>query len=161
MSFYDSVTLFAELALGLVGFAGVVSAFSGRERSFLPAERLRLVALVALSGTVLTGSLIYVTLSLSGVSDSFSRQGTAFVCALCTVFVAATMLPKLWRRSQEAETTVAKSSFYLASTLIFGSLGLYISAATANGMVWMIALAFTLQLLHGLWMFVLLLTRQN
>jgi hypothetical protein len=161
MSFYDSVTLFAELALGLAGFAGVVSAFSGRERSFRPAERLRLIALMVLSGIVLAGCLIYVTLSVAGVSDSFSRQATAIVCALGTAVVAATLLPELWRRYQDADASVARSSFYMATSLIIGSLSLYIIATTSYGVAWMIALGFTLQLLHGLWMFVLLLTRQN
>lgn len=161
MGFYDSATLFAELALGLAGFAGVVSAFSGRERNFRPAERLRLIALMVLSGIVLAGCLIYVTLSVAGVSDSFSRQATAVVCVVGTAIVAVTMLPELWRRSQDADATVASSSFYLATALIIGSLVLYTIAATSIGMTWMIALAFTLQLLHGLWMFVLLLTRQN
>lgn len=161
MGFYDSATLFAELALGLAGFAGVVSAFSGRERSFRPAERLRLMALMVLSGIVFAGSLIYVTLSVAGVEGSASRQATAIICASGTAFVAATMLPQLWRRFQDADATVGRWSFYLASALVLGSLAVYVTAATSFGAIWMIALGFTLQLLHGLWMFVLLLTRPN
>ena len=161
MSFYDSVTLFAELALGLAGFAGVASAFSGRERSFRPAERLRLMGLMVLSGIVLAGCLIYVTLSMTDVSDSLSRQASAIVCALGTALVAVTMLPDVWRHSQDADATVARWSFYLATTLIFGSLVLYTMAAIFDGVAWMIAMGFTIQLFHGLWMFVLLLTRQN
>ena len=110
MSFYDSVTLFAELSLGLAGFAGVASAFSGRERSFRPAERLGLMALMVLAGIVLAGCLTYVTISMKGLSDSFSRQASAFVCALGTLLVAAKMLPELWRHSRDADATVAQSS---------------------------------------------------
>ena len=161
MSFYDSVTLFSELALGLAGFAGVASAFSGRERSFQPAERLRLMGLMVLSGIVLAGCLIYVTLSMAEVSDSVARQATAIVCALASAVVAATMLPDVWRHSQDADATVVRWSFYLATTLVCGSLVLYATAAIFGGVAWMIAMGFTIQLFHGLWMFVLLLTRKN
>lgn len=161
MSFYESITLFAELALGLAGFAGVASAFSGRERNFLPAERLRLMGLMVLAGTVLAGCLTYIAISMTGLSDILSRQASALVCALVTLLVTVKMLPELWRHSRDTDATVTPLTFYLATALIFGSLALYSMAAIFNGVAWMIALGFTIQLLHGLWMFVLLLTRKN
>jgi branched-subunit amino acid ABC-type transport system permease component len=61
----DAVELYAELSLALAGFAGVVTAFAGRERAFRPSERMRLVGIVVLSASVLGGCLAYAGRSTS------------------------------------------------------------------------------------------------
>ena len=161
MNFEDSIGLYAELALALAGFAGIVSAFAGRERQFRPVERLRLDGLMMLSGTVLAGCLAYIVGSVAGIAESSVLVITAMVCLIPTAAIALFMFPELWRRSKDADATVAQWSLYLVSALILADLTLFGAAIFVPGSAWMIALGFSLLLLHGLWMFVLLLTRAN
>jgi hypothetical protein len=161
MNFEDSVGLYAELALALAGFAGIVSAFAGREREFRPVERLRLDGLMMLSGTVLAGCLAYIVGSVAGIAESSVLVITAIVCLIPTGAIVLFMFPELWRRSKDTDATVAQWSLYLVSALMLADLMLFGAAIFVPGSAWMIALAFSLLLLHGLWMFVLLLTRAN
>lgn len=160
MNFADSIALYAELALALAGFAGVVSAFAGRERQFRPVERLRLEGLMSLSGTVLAGCLAYIVASLAGIAEASVLVITAIVCLIPTCAIGL-LVPELWRRSKDADATVAQWSLYLVSALMLVDLLLFGSAIFVPGSAWMIALGFSLLLLHGLWLFVLLLTRAN
>lgn len=150
-----------ETSLALAGFAGVVSAFAGRERSFRPVERLRLTGLMSLSAIVLAGSLTYIVASLSGLTEPSVLAITSLVCFLATAVMLGSKIPELWRRSRDSDATVARWSLYLVTGLFLASLLFYGAASFVSGGAWMIALGFTLQLLHGLWLFVLLLTRAN
>ncbi|MFT4518139.1 MAG: hypothetical protein ACI9JM_000516 [Halioglobus sp.] len=161
MTFENSIALYAELALALAGFAGIVSAFAGRERQFRPVERLRLGGLMSLSGMVLAGCLAYIVGSLAGIAEATVLVITATVCLIPLSALVLFRLPQLWRRSEDADATVAKWSLYLVAALMLADLLLFGAAIFVPGSAWMIALGFSLMLLHALWMFVLLLTRAN
>ena len=161
MNFEDSIALYAELALALAGFAGIVSAFAGRERQFRPVERMRLEGLMILSGTVLAGCLAYVVGSLAGIDETSVLVITAILCLIPISALLPIKLRELWRRSKDADATVSQWSLYLVSALMLADLMLFGAAIFVPGSAWMIALGFSLLLLHGLWMFVLLLTRAN
>ena len=161
MNFEDSIALYAELALALAGFAGIVSAFAGRERQFRPIERLRLGGLMSLSGTVLAGCLAYIVGSLAGIAEASVLVITAIVCLIPTGAIALFRFPELWRRSKDADATVNKWSLYLVSALLLAEVLLFGAAIFVPRSAWMIALGFSLMLLHALWMFVLLLTKAN
>ena len=73
----DAISLFAELSLGLAGFAGVGAAFAGRNREFLPMERSRLLSIVGLAASVLAGSLAYISVSFESESASLRASAAA------------------------------------------------------------------------------------
>lgn len=160
MNLENAVALYAELALALAGFAGVVSAFAGKERQFRPVERIRLGALMKCSGTVLAGCLAFIVGSIAGVAETSVLVITAIVCLVPTGAMALNF-PKFWRRSKDSDATVDQWAVYLVAVLIFAYLALFGAAIFVPGSSWTIALGFSLLLLHGLWLFVLLLTRAN
>ena len=161
MNVDDSIALYAELALALAGFAGIVSAFAGRERQFRPVERMRLEGLMILSGTVLAGCLAYTVGSLASIDEASVLVITAILCLIPISALLPIKLRELWRRSKDADATVAQWSLYLVSALMLTYMLLFGAAIFVPESAWMIALSFSLMLLHGLWMFVLLLTRAN
>lgn len=161
MNFEDSITLYAELALALAGFAGIVSAFVGRERQFRPIERLRLGGLMSLSATVLAGCMTYIVCAVAGIAEASALTTTAVVCLIPTGAIVLVRLPEIWRRSNDADTTVNEWSLYLVSALMLAEVLLFGAAVFVPGSAWMIALGFSLLLLHALWMFLLLLIKTD
>ena len=146
-SFQDAVELYAELSLALAGFAGVASAFAGRERSFRPIERMRLVGVVALSASVLGGCLAFLAASIA-LLPSDQAETLAGLASLALLSPLFWVIPRLWVRAREPDSNVDSWSLYLVTLLGFGA-------------GWQLAFSFGLQLLQGLWLFFLLLTRQN
>jgi hypothetical protein len=71
------------------------------------------------------------------------------------------LLPELWRRARDADATVDPWSLYLVTALFMIEVPLLSAAALGFGNGWQLAVSFSLQLLEGLWLFFLLLTRQN
>lgn len=160
ISIRDAVELYAELSLALAGFAGVVTAFAGREREFRPIERMRLVGIVVLSGSVLGGCLAYVCASIAGLPEG-RVESAAGITGLLLISPLSRLLPQLWRRSRDSDATVDPWSLYLVTVLFVFQVPLLSAAALGFGSGWQLALSFSLQLLQGLWLFFLLLTRQN
>jgi hypothetical protein len=153
--------LYSELALALAGFAGVVSAFSGRDRVFRPTERIRFVAVVMASACVLLGCFaIFAALAGEfGLSASYRVAGALCFAVSCTY--AARTFPAVFRHAQDPDSSTERWS-------IFVSLGAYVSlcvcyaaaALTPMGFFSLVT-GFSIHLLHGLWMFVRVLTRAN
>jgi hypothetical protein len=159
-SLREAVDLYAELSLALAGFAGVASAFSGRERKFRPVERLRLIGVVALAASVLGGCLAYVSASIALLSEHHVES----VAGLVSLLLLSPLLPTirdLWIRSRDPDANVDPWSRYLVTVLLICEIVLLSSAALGWGHGWQLALSFSLQLIQGLWLFFLLLTRQN
>lgn len=156
----DAVELYADLSLALAGFAGVVTAFAGRERAFRPVERMRLTGIVALSASVLGGCLAYVCASIAGLSEGRAETAAGMV-GLLLISPLFGLVPNLWRRSRDADATVDPWSLYLVTALFVFEVLLLSAAALGFGSGWQLAMSFSLQLLQGLWLFFLLLTRQN
>lgn len=157
----DLLALYAELALGLAGFVGVVSAFAGRDREFRPTERVRFLSVVLSSATILTGCFAFFTSSSAGLAlrSSYALAGAASLVVWLSgglpVFVRS------WRRRNDADSSTEMWSLYVSlSTLT--SLGLlYGGAVFTRGGLPLLVAGFSLNLLHGLWMFTRLLTRPN
>jgi hypothetical protein len=160
ISISDAVELYSELSLALAGFAGVVTAFAGRERAFRPIERMRLIGIVVLSASVLGGCLAYVCASIAGLSGGRAESAAGMV-GLLLISPLFRLLPELWRRSRDADATVDPWSLYLVTGLFTLQVPLLSAAALGFGNGWQLAMSFSLQLLQGLWLFFLLLTRQN
>ncbi len=155
----DAISLFAELSLGLAGFAGVGAAFAGRSRDFLPMERSRLLSVVSLSASVLAGSLAYVSVSFA--SESASLRASAATSLAVSLGMLLLIVPRLIRArrrsSAESEMWVLPASIGLLVVAIL----LYAFNTWSPTSFSLLAAAFSLQLLHALWLFVRLLTRVN
>lgn len=160
INIHDAVGLYAELSLALAGFAGVVTAFAGRQREFRPIERMRLTGIIVLSVSVLGGCLGYVTASIAGLPES-RVESVAGIAGLLLISPLFRLLPELWRRSRDADATVDPWSLYLVTVLFMVQVPLLLTAALGFGSGWQLALSFSLQLIQGLWLFFLLLTREN
>ena len=159
-SFQGIVDLYAELSLALAGFAGVASAFAGRERTFRPIERMRLVGVVALSASVLGGCLAYLAASIALLTSN-QAEAVAGLVSLLLLSPLFWLLPRLWRRAREPDSNVDSWSLYLVTVLLIFQTALLSSAGLGFGVGWQLSVSFGLQLLQGLWLFFLLLTRQN
>jgi hypothetical protein len=159
-SIEEAVELYAELSLALAGFAGVASAFAGRERSFRPVERMRLIGVVTLSASVFGGCLAFLAASIALLpsSETETLAGLASLALLSPLFW---VMPRLWIRARDPDANVDSWSLYLVTILTFVETLLLSSAALGFGAGWQLALSFGFQLLEGLWLFFLLLTRQN
>ena len=159
-SFQESVQLYSELSLALAGFAGVASAFAGRERVFRPIERMRLVGVAILSASVLGGCLAYLAASIALLSPG-RAEAVAGLVSLALLSPLFRVLPQLWIRARDPDANVDTWSLYLVTTLTVVETLLFSSVGLGYGAGWQLALAFAFQLLQGLWLFFLLLTRQN
>ncbi len=159
-SFQEAVELYAELSLALAGFAGVASAFAGRERTFRPSERLRLVGVVTLSASVLGGCLAYLAASIALLPSS-QAESVAGLVSLVLFSPVIWTIPRFWLRARDPDSSVDSWSLYLVPVLMITDVVLLSSAALGFGAGWQLALSFGFQLLHGLWLFFLLLTRPN
>ena len=147
--------------MALAGFAGVASAFAGRERRFRAVERIRLAGVVSLSASTFGGCLTYVVCSVGGLSERTSSATAAFITLALVAALVLGRLPEFWRRSKDDDAQVDRYSPILVSSFLASDVILL--GCTLIGIVggWALALAFSLLLLHGLWLFFLLLTREN
>jgi hypothetical protein len=153
--------LYAELALGLAGFAGVVSAFGGRERNFKPTERVRFLAVVTASGCVLTGCFALFSTLAGGLDFDMACKLSGGVCLVFLLSANFPILATAWKRARDPDSTTEMWSLYVSTSTYFAVAGLYGAAVvTEPGFVLLVG-AFSIHLLHGLWMFVRLLTRAN
>jgi hypothetical protein len=155
----DAISLFAELSLGLAGFAGVGSAFAGRTREFRPLERLRLLSVVWISASVLAGSLAFV--SVSFVSESASLRASAATSMLAMLVMLRVVVPPLVRAASDSNAQTEKWVPPVSVGLGIVSALLYAFITWSPTSFGLLAATFSLQLLHSLWLFVRLLTRAN
>jgi hypothetical protein len=154
----DAFVVIAELSLALAGFAGVVSAFGGRNRNFNQVERMRLRMILSNSGTVLGGSLLLFVLSAGGLSGT----ATFMTVGISMAFLRGALLLRFSHAGVSAlrdeSTTVTPRSFAFANSIGFLSVGLYVTAAVLGGEAWPLMAGFSLQLLLGLMVFSRILT---
>ena len=155
----EAISLFAELSLGLAGFAGVGSAFAGRNREFRPIERLRLLSVVWISASVLAGSLAYV--SVSFMSESASLRASAATSMIVMAGAVVLVVPPLVRAARDGNARSERWVLPVSAGLAIAGTLMY-AFITWNPMSFgLLAATFSLQLLHSLWLFVRLLTRAN
>jgi hypothetical protein len=158
----DSFTQIAELALALAGFAGVASAFGGRERLYEPVERLRLVSLFTAAGIVLAVSAFVDTMASAGVSGELIFRSAS---ALVFVATAATLLPFNLRNGVQFVRDPSSSTTPWVLTLAIGNnaavLILVGGNAALEGVAWPLIGGLYLLLMYGLWMFTRILTLRN
>jgi hypothetical protein len=159
LSTSETIALFTEVSVALTGFAGVASAFVTRDRELTPLDRVRMHSVIALSSSVLVGCLAFITAEFAegAVSASVRWAGVAgFIASLIFLVV---YFPKGRRAEVERGISLRQSvALQSASVLVLTILLYACVVARPNQQVWLAA-AFSLQLLHCIWMFVRLLGR--
>ncbi len=148
------------MALALGGFTGVAAAFGGRDRAFTLAERTRLLAIFVAAGAVLAGSLCVLVAPSTGATEGFTY-------AAASLLGAAVLLP-YFRVIPRAYSLALDP----AVTTSFGVLGVAASqlavcvALLGGNLVWWrepwpLLIAFSIQLLWGLYLFARILGQRN
>jgi len=156
----DEFGLLAELAIALVGFAGVAAAFAGRERAFRATERVRLVTLFLNSGLVLSGCAGVHILLLAELAPEIVFRTVSLYLAVLVPVASLPFLFQAYRFARDPDSTSEPWALYLTSAqvlIVLTLLSVNVLLATPH----FLAGAFWLEILHGLWMFWRLLTRPN
>jgi hypothetical protein len=99
--------------------------------------------------------------TIAGLTEQHTSSIAAFANLLVVAPLVIRVLPELWRRSKDADAQVDNYSLWLVNSLFLCELILLSYTLFGFGGGWQLVLAFSLQLLHGLWLFFLLLTREN
>ncbi len=157
----DSFALIAELALALAGFSGVASAFGGRDRSYQPVERQRLVSLFAAAGIALAGAASVDTMASAGLP---SQQVFTIASALVFILTAVTLLPYLrkgMRFVRDPNSSTTPWVLAVSFGIILAVLALSAANVALGGRAWPLIGGLYLLLLYGLWMFTRILTLRN
>ena len=161
LSIPDVLSLYAELALALAGFAGVTSAFAGRDRSFKPTERSRVQSVLMNSAAVLAGCLaFYGGLGASLAVDQSIRL-SGLMSFLFTLPVSTIAIPNALRHYKDPDSTtemwviVVVIAINILLLILYGWTGLFGEGPAQ------LLIAFPIQMMLALWMFTRLLTRQN
>ena len=157
----DILSLYAEISVAIAGFTGVSASFAGRERSFRPTERTRLHAVLLNSSSVLAGCLAYYSAASAGLSGEDSCAMAALTSFLLTVPLMMFVIPTGWRHHKDPDSTTEAWVLYAVTVYGLSLLAIYSIAATQIGGQHLLVIAFSLQMLFALWMFVRLLTRPN
>lgn len=161
LSLPDLFALYSELAVAIAGFAGVASAFAGRDRRFRPTELVRLHGVLLNSSTVLAGCLAFYCASAMDLgSDAITRAAGA-VSLVFSLPLPLVLVPRGWRYSRDPDSTTEPWVLYVI--VVYGAtiFGLYAGATLLADAAVLLVIGFSLQLLFGLWMFARLLTRPN
>jgi len=160
-SLSEAIPLYAELAIALAGFTGVAAAFAGRERAFRPTELTRLQGVLGTSAAVLSGCLAFYSTKGLGLTERASQSVVALVSLFVTIYLLAVVIPFAWRSRGDPDSTAGPGALAMVTTIMSGAAFAYVLAATPWVGPGLILVAFSVQLLLGLWLFVRLLTRPN
>ncbi|MEM7496087.1 MAG: hypothetical protein AAF471_08260, partial [Myxococcota bacterium] len=129
----ETFPLYAELALALAGFAGVVSAFKGRDRVFRPTERIRFVAVVMASACVLLGCFTILAALAGDFSLPTSYRTSGALCFAASAVYTLRTFPAAWRRSRDPDSTTERWSFLVSLAVHFGEGGFYVLKRHRDG----------------------------
>ena len=157
----DTFALFAELSLGLAGFAGVAAAFGGRDRSFGPGDRNRLLGIFVCASATLAGCVLVLTLSSTHTPVQSVYWITSALLFVTSAMASFTRVPINYRLARDPKASIEPWAAHLASAFFATLLFLYGGNLWLGGEAWPLLAGFSLQLLFGLWLFTRILTRPN
>ena len=160
-SYQSTFALFAELSLGLAGFAGVAAAFGGRQRSHGPGDENRLFGLFVSAGVTLAGCMAILTLIATDMSPHHIFLLVSAVLFAINGVVMLMRVPNNYRLAHASDASIEPWAAHLASFHFSALLLLYGGNLWLGGRAWPLIAGFSLQLLFGLWLFTRLLTRSN
>jgi len=161
MEQFFAFELFAELGVGLAGFAGVVTAFSGRARVYDSTDKNRLLVLFICAGSVVAGSLAVIALLALGL-----KEATTYLVVSATLFFlfSAAAVPRLstvWRNSRDPKILTPFRIFVAATAFVIVVDTLLVTNLFKGGKAGPLIAAFSLLLSYGLLVFTRLPTRTN
>ena len=157
----DTFDLLAELAIAVAGFAGVASAFGGRDRAFGPAELVRLTALFQYSTLVLAGCFSLASLASAGVGARTGLALVSFAEGVALLALAAFALPGAFRIAQSEESTIGgwRLAFVVSGYVV--AIPLCLANALLMQREWPLIVVFSILILQSLWFFFRLLTLRH
>ena len=156
----QSFELIAELALALVGFAGVAAAFGGAAREFRPTERERYVGLFFYAGVSLAGSLTVVVCSSAGLAESEVFR-VASIVSLAGVLGVLPRHRLAYLAARTPDSSSERWALYLTTASIIALLLVYAGNALVLASPWPLSAGYSMQLLLGVWLFFRILFRAN
>ncbi len=157
----DAFYLLAEVAIAIAGFAGVASAFGGREKQYRDAELLRIRGLFELSALVLIGCFGIAVVHASGMSKQQAISLVSLTLVLAYGMVVFDVPLKAIKLYRNGESTVTVGA--LATAFSVYVIGLPLLAANMFVMreEWPLILVMSLSILQSIWSFYRLVTRGN
>jgi hypothetical protein len=158
---HSILTLIAELAVAVVGFAGVAAAFGGRDRAYLQIEIDRLKALFSFAFIALTTSLFALSLtSFSGFGESSAFWSSA-VGASLHVPTEVYFLRAAYRNvvDPDSSTGLLAASIVVVGTTLAAVL--YLASLAVGGHWGLLEMALSTQILFAVWVFVRLLIHRT
>ena len=154
-------SLYAELSVALAGFAGVTSAFAGRDRVFEPTELIRFLAVIVAAAFILVGCFTFFAARAAGFDEATSLRLVGFGPAVSMSISLLTLYRRAVRASREPGSSSEPWALGVTLTTYLISIALFVAATFPGPSYASVVTAFSLIFLHGLWMFVRLLTRRN
>ena len=156
----QAFTLFPELALALAGFAGIAATFGGKNRTYDPAEKERLIGLFVISASTIAISVLTIALFSAGLIAA-----TVYFWASCFALLTQIRMVLLFSKvirfiSDPSASTTLKVTVFLFTPIVT-SWVLFIGNVIVWQQEWPLIVALTLQLLGGLFLFLRLLTTRN
>ena len=161
LSTSETIALFTEISVALTGFAGVASAFAGRNRELTRLDRVRMLSVIALSSSVFVGCLAFLTADLAGFGAVSSVRWAGAAGFLVSMVALVTQLPEGLRGESERGVIRRQSVALRSACVLVLTILLYASVVTMPQEPGLLAAAFSLQLIHCVWMFVRLLSRPS
>jgi len=146
--------------MAVAGFAGVSTAFAGRDRSFRPFERTRLLALFINSGAILSGCGVVHTLLLAGAAPDTAFRLASLTTVLVLVGLSAPPMFRVYRAALEPDSTAERWAVNMTLGYLLISF-LLLSANVMLGTAHLLVGTLWLLLAYGLWMFSRLLIRAD
>lgn len=150
----------AELALGLGGFTGVAAAFGGSDRVFSLAERTRIQAIFLASGAVLAGSLCVLVAPSAGATASVAHAG-ASILGIAVLLPNYGVIRRAYTLAANPAATTTFVTLAIATSQVAVSVGLLAGNLVFWRAAWPLSIAFSIQLLWGLYCFARILTQRN
>jgi hypothetical protein len=150
--------LLAEIAIAVAGFAGVATAFGGRERNFGIIEKIRLTALFQYSAMVLAGCFILLALDSAEIPAPTTIALASFAVAVALFALAVSAMPRVIRQALSEDSTSSKGALALVIAVYAVTIPLCGINAFVLKAQWPLITVFALLILESLWLFHRLLT---
>ena len=150
-----ALELFAEISIGLVGFAGVVSAL-GRSRLPPATRSFRISALLFYSVVALGGSLLPIVLLNHGISAAtvWLSSAVALVSAQLVMMIWAVKSIQPLRRDDQLPASIARTVLTIfTAAMIYVVYGIFFDRTSLSA-IYLVGLSFSLGL--GVFHFVVL-----
>ena len=152
--------LLTELAVVLIGFAGVTAAFAGRDRVYLATERNRMEGLFIQALIVLFGTFSLYCAQVAELDIATSIRCAAIVSLLFLFTAAGPGISRTLKVTKDQDSSSESWSVLLAILLVIVEAALFCYAAIYPT-AWPLAIAYSIALLFCVWLFFRLLTRRN